>query len=358
MPLHNILKKMPPIFLQRKKLTIVTVLFLALLAVLVAAILRRPTFFKPQAAINGRLLILASSQQVQVGDVFTADIFVVPGTNLLAGVDLVLEYSSEKVEVQQVQRGGIFKTYLDGSPAVCGGNKLSGRIFLSGLAYDSSLLPTPPPHNPLSAAGKFASITFKATQAGQAQIKIRPDTNDPNDPNSTTDSNLVEVQTAADVLAQTNSVAIMILPGQTVSPTPTTCPSPTPTFTPAPTLTPTLTPTPTLTLTPPPLTPTQTPTPTPPPGATATPTFTPTPPQTGAPTATPTPVTACAIWDLDCDGKVCAPDASVMMTNWGAAPPYACPRAKPNCNPDFNNDKIVNARDASELMTNWSGNCP
>lgn len=252
------------------------------------------------------------------GQTFTVTIQIDPKGQSLAGADLVLDYDSSKLEVQSSNdpnspftTGLAFKTYLGPISNACGGQKALGRLSLSGIAYDSTQLPTPPPHNPLSTLATFASLNFKAIQAGTAHIYIRPATDDLTDPNTTLDSNLVDATTGQDILAETTDTSFNIVSGPTPSitpiPTPTSCPpSPTPTPTPA--------------------TPSITPTPTP---------------------------SNCSGFDLNCDDSVCGQDAAIFVGNFHQKPPYNCPTQNESCNPDFNHDGEVNAIDASMLMSHW-----
>ncbi|MBM4402205.1 MAG: hypothetical protein FJ044_03105 [Candidatus Cloacimonetes bacterium] len=283
--------------------------------------------FLPQAAVTAELAFCPSSYQLcpsqtpptpKVGDPpFDVQIFLNPGANnVVDAVDVVIEYDSAKLEVQdadgqtpgtQISPGTMFATYLRNNVSPCGSSNSArrGKITLSGIAYDPNLLPAPPPHNPVKNPGVFATISFKPIAQGSANVSFDFTSS------VTTESNVVEGGTATDILASVTNLNFNISSGQ-VLPTPTTCPPP----------------------------------------PTATPTLTPSPTPVGGPCTQPD-------WDLDCDGLVCGRDASVLVSNWGKAPAYSCPKERPNCNPDFNGDKMIDGKDASVLMAHWSvGKCP
>lgn len=301
--------------------------------------------FLPKAAVTAELALCPSSYSLcpnqtppvlKVGDpAFDVQIFLNPGANnVVDAVDVVIEYDSSKLEVQdadantpgvQIKIGNMLATYLGNTVNPCGSTNPArrGKITLSGIAYDPNLLPSTPPHNPVTTVGIFATISFKPIAVGTANVNFNFTAG------ATTESNVIEIGTAQDILSSVNNLSFTISPGQTL-PTPTPCPSIVPTPTPSITTTPTLTPTPSV---------------------------------TGGPTPTPTPVggPGCTQpdWDLDCDGLVCGRDASVLVSNWGKAPAYSCPKERPNCNPDLKRDNIINGADASVLMAHWSvGQCP
>lgn len=340
----------------------VTLLFIFLLVVLPIAVFlsqKRIPFF-PLAAPTSEMIICPSSSpacpQLPTptykvgGSPFNTFVILNPNVgNVVDAMDLVIEYDSYKLEVQdvdpqtsgvQIQEGNMFGTYVGNKVDACGSTNPNqrGKITLGGVSYNPSLLPTPPPHGSITQSGTFAIISFKPIAQGTANVGFDFT------PNSTTDSNVVESKTAQDILAQVTNASFNIQPGQPL-PTPTLCPSVTVTPTPAPTSTVTPTPTPTPIVSPR-VTPSLTP-----------PRFTPTP----TPTPTPTVGLGCTQpdWDLDCDGLVCGRDASVLVSNWNKGPAFVCPQSRPDCSPDFNGDNIVNGADASKLVANWSvGSCP
>lgn len=315
--------------------TLFFILILISFPILVYLAQRRIPFL-PKAAVTAELALCPSSYSLcpnqtppapKVGDpAFDVQIFLNPNNNVVGAVDILIEYDSTKIEVQdadastpgiQIKPGAIFATYVGNSVSPCGSTNPNcrGKITLSGIAYDLNLLPSTPPHNPVTTAGIFATISFKPIAVGTASVNFNFTAG------ATTDSNVIEINTAQDILSGVNNLNFTISPGQTL-PTPTPCPSIAPT-----------------------------------------PTLTPTPSITGGPTATPTPAggPGCTQpdWDLDCDGLVCGRDASVLVSNWGKTPAYSCPRERPNCNPDFDGSKMIDGKDASVLMAHWSvGLCP
>lgn len=351
---ENLAQNPTPLF------TLLLLLFFLVVLPLSIFLLQKRIPFLPFAAPTAELIICPSNSPVcpQLiptpiytvgGPPFSSFVILNPNTgNIVDAVDLVMEYDSSKLEVvdldpqspgTQILPGNLFGTYVGNQVDACGSTNPNqrGKITLGGVAYNSSLLPTPPPHGSVTRIGTLAIIVFKPVAQGTANVSFDFTLN------STTDANIVESKTAQDILAQVANASFNILPGAAL-PTPTPCPAVTPTNTPPPTPTPTGVTTPTPTTTP-----------------RLTPTPTVTLPLTPTPTPTPTPRAGCTQpdWDLDCDGLVCGRDASVLVSNWDKGPAYICPASRPDCNPDFNNDGVVNGADASKLVANWSvGSCP
>ncbi len=326
--------------LSKNQTPLIITLFFVLILVafpIVFYLSQKRISFLPQAAVTAELAFCPSSYSLcpnqtppapKVGDpAFDVQIFLNPNSNnVVSAVDIVIEYDSTKLEVQdsdastpgiQINPGTIFATYTGNSVEPCGSinPNLRGKITLSGIAYDPNLLPSAPPHNPVTLPGIFATISFKPIAVGTATVNFNFTAG------ATTESNAIEIGTAQDILSSVNNVNFTISPGQTL-PTPTPCPSIAPT------------PTPSITTTP-------------------------TPTATGGPTPTGGPSCTKPDWDLDCDGLVCGRDASVLVSNWGKSPAYSCPKERVNCNPDFDGSKMIDGYDASVLMAHWSvGQCP
>lgn len=307
-----------------------TVFLLAalILVPLTIFVLTRPTRLKPAAAPNATLALSPTNNSVTIGDQF--NIFVTLNTkeNTTDAVDVTIFYDSSKLKVYDAIKTDNmpYATVVGKQENACGGsqNGLRGKITFSGLAYDASQLPTPPPHSPVKTGGQtvtIATIPFEAIAAGSANVQFNFDSQ-----GSTTDSNVVETSTSQDLLNTVTNAVYTITAGDG-TPTPTPCPN-----------------------------------------VTATPTVTPTPGEgqaTPTPTvsATPTPdEVACGQpdYDMDCDGLVCAPDVALLIANWRKEkPPYLCfADQRPDCNPDFDHDGNVYAYEVSVLMSHWSGpNC-
>lgn len=200
-------------------------------------------------APSSDLLMSASSSQIIVGN--TTDIGIGMNTNgrTVSGVDVVVNFDNNLLDVVGISLGAPFKTIVPGTNNVIDPTKAvqinsadptHSIIDFGLLAYDpANNLPTAgltgsfdPLNNPL------ATITFRAKSAGQATLSFIFDGN-----NITTDSNIVSdiSGTPSDVMAQPGSaliIGITDVPSPTPtnissSPTPTGIPS-TPTPTPVP----------------------------------------------------------------------------------------------------------------------------
>lgn len=296
---------------------------LFLLAVLVLVpltifVLTRPVRLKPAAAPNAQLAISPTNNSATVGDKFNVFVTLDTKENFTDAVDVIVHYDSAKLKVYDtIKTDGLpYATVVGQQDSACGSPEAGarGKITFSGLAYDASLLPTPPPHNPVRTGGQMvtiATIPFEAIQPGQAVVKIFF-----TGAGVTTDSNVVETFTSQDLLAGAGSATYTIAAGSgTPSPTPTPCPS-----------------------------------------VTTPPTASPSPRQSPTPTLGDGRCNQ-PQYDLDCDGLICASDANILLANWRkTSPPYVCPIAKrPGCDPDFDNNNDVYGKEVSVLMSNWSG---
>lgn len=117
---------------------------------------------------------------------FSLDINLNTGGVQTDGTDAILIYDSARFSATSISSGTIYPDYPGNNI-----DETNGKITVSGLASIAS---------PFSGSGTLAKVNFTvkdAAQTGATQIKFDFD---PNDKSKTTDSNVVERGTVADIL--------------------------------------------------------------------------------------------------------------------------------------------------------------
>lgn len=118
---------------------------------------------------------------------FTLQINLNTGTAQTDGTDAIILYDQSKFSAQSISSGSIYSDYPGNSV-----DDNAGKVTVSGLASVNS---------PYTGTGTLATISFKVkenAQPGVSQVKFDFD---PNDKSKTTDSNVVERGTVADILS-------------------------------------------------------------------------------------------------------------------------------------------------------------
>lgn len=110
---------------------------------------------------------------------------------IVDGVDIIMSYDPTLVSADEILPGALFSDY-----PVQKIDEVSGKVSVSGISASGGITPT----------GLFGSVSFTAKKAGKAKISVDFV------PNSTTDSNVVESQTAVDLLGQVNNLEVNITP--------------------------------------------------------------------------------------------------------------------------------------------------
>lgn len=140
----------------------------------------------PTAAYAAALSLSPSSGTFNKGCQFTVDINLNTEGAQTDGTDAVIFYDTSRLSATQLISGQIYSDYP--------GNNIddqTGRITVSGLSSISSAF---------TGTGTLAKVNFtvkEAASVGATQVKFDFD---PNDKSKTTDSNVVERGTVADVL--------------------------------------------------------------------------------------------------------------------------------------------------------------
>lgn len=118
---------------------------------------------------------------------FNLDVSVDPAGAQVAGVDVIVLYDNSRMTATNIATTTMFPEY-PGSNI----DDQNGKVIVSGIASSTQ---------PVSAAGKMATVTFQVkanAPAGATQIKFDFD---PNNMTKTTDSNVIDQSTGTDTLS-------------------------------------------------------------------------------------------------------------------------------------------------------------
>lgn len=160
--------------------------FLALVFALFAFLYPIPYTLYPAYAQQATLSLSPSSGTFNKGCGFSLQVLLNTGTAQTDGTDAIVIYDPARFSATSVTSGTIYPDYPGNNI-----DEVGGKITISGLASITT---------PFSGSGTLATINFKvldSAQAGVSQIKFDFD---PNDKAKTTDSNVVERGTVADIL--------------------------------------------------------------------------------------------------------------------------------------------------------------
>lgn len=194
-------------------------------------------FLMPSSAFAATLTLTPKIATYNQACTYAADITLDTEGEKTDGTDVILLYDPTKISVLSIDNGSLYQSYLGKTI-----DNDNGRVTVTGL---SSL------NSNFNGKGIFATVNFavkKTSPVGDASIRFDFD---PSNPSKTTDSNVVETGTVADILRAVADFLFSIAqntfltdPSPTPTPSPTPSPTPTPTPTPSPTPSPTPTPTP------------------------------------------------------------------------------------------------------------------
>ncbi len=189
-------------------------------------------FATPVLAQQATLSLSPSSGTFNKGCAFALQVNLNTGSAQTDGTDAIILYDPTRFSATSVVSGSIYPDYP--------GNNIDdtgGKITISGLASVTT---------PFSGQGTLATVNFKVQDAaptGVSQIKFDFD---PNDKSKTTDSNVVERGTVADILNSVVNGSYTIGTGTCVKPSSTPAPRGGPGSSATPSATPVSTPKPTL----------------------------------------------------------------------------------------------------------------
>lgn len=208
-----------------KKVLAIVVGLLVLIAIPVTVfVVGQRQELRKRAAPATTLALTPQTVTKSVGDTFSLDVSLDPGTNQVIAVEIHLAFDPEKLEAQTITNSSLFTNILT-----------SGVVDRGTAAITVGAADT---RHPITQAGTAAVVRFKALARTDAPISVRFSPN----------TQATGIGEATNVLVGTTPATITIT-GAAVTPSPTTTitPTPTRTATPTATLTPTLTPTQTAT---------------------------------------------------------------------------------------------------------------
>lgn len=176
--------------------------------------------FTPAYAAGATLSLSPTSGTFNRGCTFTLDITLDTGGAQTDGTDAILFFDQSRFEAREIRNGSIYPDF-----PISSFDNTQGRITIAGVSSVSS---------PFTGSGIFATVDFLVlpdAASGSSQIKFDFD---PQDKSKSTDSNVAERVTIADVLNQVNNGTFVIGSGSgsgcdggggsTLSPTPTSFP--------------------------------------------------------------------------------------------------------------------------------------
>ena len=153
------------------------------------------TIGKVQPMTGGKITLGTPPAIIKTGDSFQVGITINTGGHSLSGVDVVLKYNPQTLEVSpdSISKGGIFEEY----PLVNADAK-NGIIQISGVDVT--------PKIGFNGIGKFATINFRA-KAASNNVPITVDYQ----PGITTDSNMIESSTSQDIIEEVINLTLKVL---------------------------------------------------------------------------------------------------------------------------------------------------
>lgn len=146
--------------------------------------------FFPALAQAATIALSPSGGQANKGCTFSVNIELDTTGTATDGTDVILFYEPTKLSatVTSIENGKIYSDYPGNSVDSAG-----GKISISGISSVSS---------PFNGKGTFAKVKFQVLDTGTANSTSLKFDFDPNDKTKTTDTNVVERGTIADVLTQ------------------------------------------------------------------------------------------------------------------------------------------------------------
>lgn len=144
----------------------------------------------PALAQAATLSLSPAAGQANKGCTFSVNIELDTTGTSTDGTDVILFYEPSKLSATatSIENGKIYSDYPGNSVDSAG-----GKISISGISSVSS---------PFNGKGTFAKINFNVIDSGSGNSTTLKFDFDPNDKTKTTDSNIVERGTIADVLSQ------------------------------------------------------------------------------------------------------------------------------------------------------------
>lgn len=150
---------------------------------------------------SARLALTKEANTVKVGEEFTVDVLLSTGTDATSGVDTVLRYDPNIIEV------------VDADTAASGIQIKAGSLF-DFVPFNSTTLATgvisfsasqQPTSKPVTVSeGKLATVTFKAKAAGKSDVSFEFT------PGLLSDSNVVKPSDGRDLLSSVGNATVTV----------------------------------------------------------------------------------------------------------------------------------------------------
>lgn len=147
-----------------------------------------------QPLMGGKIILTTDKPEYNIGDIVTVTARLVTGGHSTLGTDLILKYNPQVLELNGAEAISPGKTYAD-YPLI-GFDPNLGLISVSGLA--------PANVGGFNGIGDFATIQFKATKSGPADFQVEYQ------PGSTIDTNIIDENTAQDIIDEVQNVNVKI----------------------------------------------------------------------------------------------------------------------------------------------------
>lgn len=178
-----------------KAVYIVLILIIAVeLVIGVRALLSPPPQInKLQPVSDGQVVLASDNKSVKVGEEVEIIVKLYTGGHSTVGTDLVLKYDPTFLEASDnfFEEGVAYPDY----PGVTS-DQNSGELLISGVIS--------PDKKGFNGFEEFGTVKLKALKNGKTQVKVEANSG------STTDSNIIEVASAKDVLAGASSLDVYI----------------------------------------------------------------------------------------------------------------------------------------------------
>lgn len=148
---------------------------------------------KVEAIEKGQIILLASKDQLRLGEGVRVTIKVSAGGHATQGTDVILKFDPEYLEIipSSIYKGGVYPEY----PLASADNK-NGLVKISGISSSKT--------KTFKGVGIFAFLDFKSKKAGNTKISVLFEKD------KTNESNIIEAGTSVDILEKVNSLTLNI----------------------------------------------------------------------------------------------------------------------------------------------------
>lgn len=188
---------------MNKKSSIIIIILVGLLAVLAMIFYlsslpqkeRRPAV--PELAGEVSLSLISPKNNYQVGELVLVDVLLDSGSELVDGVDIILQYNPASLQLKAKNAAVFDKTgSVFGTLTTAQIDEKEGRLAISGLSV--------PPQGHFQGRGKVFSLEFEAKKSGQTEVSFVFE------PGLTSDSNVSSFSRAEDVLTKVINLELLI----------------------------------------------------------------------------------------------------------------------------------------------------